>query len=700
MPLTKKITVALGLDDKEFNTRLSAATKKLNFAARDMQKEGRRLSILSREIFMGLTLPMGLLGNSVFQATAQMEKMSLGLKTIAASNGITAIGELQVAVEKIAKLPGLGLQESFRAVQQLLSVGIGKDDTLRVVEGLGIGIARAGGSAENFDRVMRQLIQGLSKGKLEMQDFKTIFEQMPESRRLLEAAFGPGMSDLDKLRKAGISVKDVMFALADGFHELGAEGFMDSLSNQAENLGDSWLKLRSAIGEEIFGQAMRDGMRYASGYMDDLTEAVRNLSPFWKEFIVYTTSVAAAVAVLVPTLAFLIKTWLLLKATILGGVAGMLPALASFGAALVAMAPHLLAVAAGIAAIDAVGATFVSDWKGIGQEWKEMAGALTVLGKMKLPSIFGALPEKVHGRRGGGGMGFLSAKNKTKPDPIIPDLEAIAAAAKKAAEEFKKFVDLRNKFRGIQDSAIGAIDSNLRQGARSGNQGIGRALQSTRGVDPEGRAKIQQMRDLVQSVELGKQAWSEYFDQLEAVNQANALFNEQMQELYAGEIGKGIEGIAQAFGGFVDDALNGAPDAFGNMAKAFGKAIKDMLVSLVTLIAKLAIAAALVALIFPQAGGLKGFASSSGGGFLKSIFGSIGIPGFAGGGVMGGNSPYGDKILARVNSGELMLNKGQQKAVYNSMNGGGVRIYGELRARGRDLVYVLEETQKQINGSR
>jgi hypothetical protein len=44
------------------------------------------------------------------------------------------------------------------------------------------------------------------------------------------------------------------------------------------------------------------------------------------------------------------------------------------------------------------------------------------------------------------------------------------------------------------------------------------------------------------------------------------------------------------------------------------------------------------------------------------------IPRFETGGIVGGQSFYGDKILARVNSGELILNNSQQKALYGQLN--------------------------------
>ncbi|WP_348725284.1 hypothetical protein [Parabacteroides goldsteinii] len=70
------------------------------------------------------------------------------------------------------------------------------------------------------------------------------------------------------------------------------------------------------------------------------------------------------------------------------------------------------------------------------------------------------------------------------------------------------------------------------------------------------------------------------------------------------------------------------------------------------------------------------------------------IPKFAGGGIFSGNSFIGDNMIARVNSGEMILNNRQQKNLFNlldgkggasSLNGGTVKF----KIEGKELVGVL-----------
>lgn len=79
------------------------------------------------------------------------------------------------------------------------------------------------------------------------------------------------------------------------------------------------------------------------------------------------------------------------------------------------------------------------------------------------------------------------------------------------------------------------------------------------------------------------------------------------------------------------------------------------------------------------------------------------IPKFETGGIVGGASYTGDKILARVNSGELILNTAQQESLFSQLNSNdSMHISGEFRARGNDLIAVLDrqnQRNKAIGGN-
>ena len=79
------------------------------------------------------------------------------------------------------------------------------------------------------------------------------------------------------------------------------------------------------------------------------------------------------------------------------------------------------------------------------------------------------------------------------------------------------------------------------------------------------------------------------------------------------------------------------------------------------------------------------------------------IPKFANGGIFTGNNTIGDMNIARVNSGEMILNNRQQRNLFNLLNGNGsANSYNtnrevKLRIEGRDLVGVINNQIKKTS---
>ena len=71
---------------------------------------------------------------------------------------------------------------------------------------------------------------------------------------------------------------------------------------------------------------------------------------------------------------------------------------------------------------------------------------------------------------------------------------------------------------------------------------------------------------------------------------------------------------------------------------------------------------------------------------------------FANGGIVGGNSKHGDRNLARVNSGEMILNKAQQGTLWGLLNGkGSIGGNVEFKIKGSDLVGTINNYSKKIS---
>lgn len=77
------------------------------------------------------------------------------------------------------------------------------------------------------------------------------------------------------------------------------------------------------------------------------------------------------------------------------------------------------------------------------------------------------------------------------------------------------------------------------------------------------------------------------------------------------------------------------------------------------------------------------------------------ISGYASGGIIGGGNLYGDHVLARVNSGEMVLNKRQQTNLFKAIEsgnigGGSTVLVPDFRIKGSDLYCSLRNYSKSV----
>jgi hypothetical protein len=173
-------------------------------------------------------------------------------------------------------------------------------------------------------------------------------------------------------------------------------------------------------------------------------------------------------------------------------------------------------------------------------------------------------------------------------------------------------------------------------------------------------------------------------------------FEEQSGQIIEGA----AETFAVGFGNLVAGIVAGA-----NPLKGFTKLILNTIGDLLQQLGKAAIQIGITML-----GLKKAFASPLGAiaaGVAAVAFGAIiksFVPeGFADGGIVGGSSFYGDKILARVNSGELILNTDQQKSIYDQLNtsgggGGSSAVFlPDITLKGEDIRISLLRTEANLN---
>lgn len=207
--------------------------------------------------------------------------------------------------------------------------------------------------------------------------------------------------------------------------------------------------------------------------------------------------------------------------------------------------------------------------------------------------------------------------------------------------------------------------------------------------------------DIIAKIDLRNNEAEDLRRQLETVAAAvdAGEIGREMGEMLADGINKQLAGIGKVplkFGKIlrntdsVKDRMSKAADAINQVVSALqgmGSAFELPELNIAGTIAQ---AIATTAMGFAQASANEGkngnlwewvAASAVGVAQLMAIISAVkGSTGYATGGIVGGNSYTGDRIPVRVNSGEMILNRWQQKRLWDVANGlGGVPQVGSVR---------------------
>lgn len=180
----------------------------------------------------------------------------------------------------------------------------------------------------------------------------------------------------------------------------------------------------------------------------------------------------------------------------------------------------------------------------------------------------------------------------------------------------------------------------------------------------------------------------------EEVNATIEKINEEIEKLGLKPLELHVKTDAEKALSKVSQEIGQVASAFGQLGQAFEEPALNvaatMAQAIATIIQGYATASAQAATLGPWA--WLGF-SLTALGELASIISSVKSMGqYANGGVVGGSSYSGDRLYARVNSGEMILNSQQQSHLFNMINNGGTNaVNGNVKfvIKGTDLQGVL-----------
>lgn len=170
---------------------------------------------------------------------AKWEQLDVAIKDIEGSASGAAL-QLDRLYE-IAKAPGIDLETGEKIYIKLRSVGIEGEKANRIVEQFAKTVAKSGGGSQELSRVVEQLVQMQSKGRILQEDLKFMANSMPRLRGMLEQAFGT--SNATKLRDMGIDAKQFLDGVLTQMEKL--DPATRTLQTSTENLSTAFSRLKA-----------------------------------------------------------------------------------------------------------------------------------------------------------------------------------------------------------------------------------------------------------------------------------------------------------------------------------------------------------------------------------------------------------------------------------------------------------------------
>lgn len=284
----------------------------------------------------------------------------------------------------------------------------------------------------------------------------------------------------------------------------------------------------------------------------------------------------------------------------------------------------------------------------------------------------------------------LEEKNKVEEEAVKKAKEsALVEAAKKAAEEKKKYpegsqawLDKKISEKRTELSVAVSEEDRIRI-----NRELDELVKKRRYMDLE--VKYSKPVDDLKSVKEYANIRADLSEMTKLPEGWDKLPSLKQPAKDAKEMGTALDHVSSILGS-LGGLIGNASDNMGTWALNSAANIAQMIVQLQALATAQGVASAFSA---PWPASLAAVATVLA--TISSIFSSL--PKFESGGIVGGSSFFGDKLLARVNSGEMILNQKQQKRLYDlteTDNGVSVSL-GVSRIQGSDLYLALSNYMKK-----
>lgn len=229
---------------------------------------------------------IGVLRSGMMSLVEASSKYELLQARLASVEGSSALGMRDFKeVQELAKKPGLGFEEAASTFATLRGMKVTAAEAKTLINGIAQANASAAGTAEQFGRVMYQIQQSVSLGRLMAEDLRPIQQAIPTLGAAMQEHFGATQAEqLNKiLEKSGKSVRDFWLEVAELGSKLPSTG--ETIANNMDNMGDAWTRFKAALTST---DAIKGATRAMAGLIEKVAEFLEKDQSLERSYLVRT----------------------------------------------------------------------------------------------------------------------------------------------------------------------------------------------------------------------------------------------------------------------------------------------------------------------------------------------------------------------------------------------------------------------------
>lgn len=259
-----ELVAKIKADTKDFRTGMGHAETQVDSFAKRASRMGALVKGAVATAFI-------VAGKEAVVTTNRLDSLRRGLETV---SGSAAVAAAQIErLERLARLPGLGLEQVLQGSANLQAAGLSAELAEGALREFGNALAAVGRGKADLNGVIIALSQIASKGKVTAEEINQIAERVPQIRQIMQDAFGTAATE--EIQAMGITSEEFIRRIVDAMESLKRA----TIGPQAEveNLGDAFKRLAGEVGE-IVNIGARPGIRQLTSLFDSAADLLDRMT--------------------------------------------------------------------------------------------------------------------------------------------------------------------------------------------------------------------------------------------------------------------------------------------------------------------------------------------------------------------------------------------------------------------------------------